>query len=109
MSRHTRELSRYVLNRSPVVPSRMNPVGEAGNMFSALFDQVPAKRPGQAEDIAGAIIYLVSRAGVNFTEAVRRHSTDTHGRHTSMEYLCASMAGVSWWPMAKSEDGRKRM
>jgi NAD(P)-dependent dehydrogenase (short-subunit alcohol dehydrogenase family) len=43
----------------------MNPVGEEGNMFSALFDQVPAKRAGDEEDIAGAIMYLVSRAGVS--------------------------------------------
>ena len=42
----------------------MNPVGEAGNMFSSLFDRVPAKRPGNEEDIAGTVIYLVSRAGV---------------------------------------------
>lgn len=47
------------------VPSRMNPVGEEGNIFSALFDKVPAKRAGQAEDIAGAVLYLVSRAGVS--------------------------------------------
>ncbi|KAH8691496.1 hypothetical protein BGW36DRAFT_439217 [Talaromyces proteolyticus] len=45
------------------VPSKMNPVGEEGNMFSSLFDQVPAKRAGNEEDIAGAIMYLVSRAG----------------------------------------------
>ncbi|KAK8017421.1 hypothetical protein PG993_013747 [Apiospora rasikravindrae] len=45
------------------VPSNMNPVGEEGNMFSALFDKVPAKRPGNEADIAGAVLYLVSRAG----------------------------------------------
>ncbi|KAH0093321.1 hypothetical protein KCU67_g7777, partial [Aureobasidium melanogenum] len=45
------------------VPSNMNPVGEAGNMFSSLFDRVPAKRAGNQEDIAGAVIYLISRAG----------------------------------------------
>lgn len=44
----------------------MNPVGEAGNMFSSLFDRVPAKRAGKEEDIAGSVIYLVSRAGVSF-------------------------------------------
>lgn len=42
----------------------MNPVGQEGNMFSALFDQVPAKRAGNEEDIAGAVLYLASRAGV---------------------------------------------
>ncbi|KAG9695021.1 NAD(P)-binding protein, partial [Aureobasidium melanogenum] len=45
------------------VPSNMNPVGEAGNMFSSLFDRVPAKRAANQEDIAGAVIYLISRAG----------------------------------------------
>ncbi|KAK1623799.1 putative short-chain dehydrogenase [Colletotrichum phormii] len=44
-------------------PSRMNPIGKEGNVFSALFDKVPAKRAGQEEDIAGAVIYLASRAG----------------------------------------------
>ena len=48
-----------------VVPSNMNPVGEAGNMFSSLFDRVPAKRAGNEEDIAGSVIYLISRAGVS--------------------------------------------
>jgi len=45
------------------VPSKMNPVGEAGNMFSSLFDRVPARRAGNEEDIAGAVIYFASRAG----------------------------------------------
>ncbi|GKZ99498.1 hypothetical protein AnigIFM60653_005247 [Aspergillus niger] len=45
------------------VPSNMNPVGAAGNMFSGLFDKVPAKRAGRVEDLAGAVLYLVSRAG----------------------------------------------
>ncbi|KAH8883446.1 7-alpha-hydroxysteroid dehydrogenase [Thozetella sp. PMI_491] len=45
------------------VPSKMNPVGEEGNIFSNLFDQVPAKRAGSEEDIAGAVVYLASRAG----------------------------------------------
>lgn len=43
----------------------MNPVGKAGNMFSALFDRVPARRAGNEEDIAGSVIYLISRAGVS--------------------------------------------
>jgi hypothetical protein len=42
----------------------MNPVGKASNMFSSLFDRVPAKRAGNEEDIAGSVIYLISRAGV---------------------------------------------
>ncbi|CAH0036950.1 unnamed protein product [Clonostachys rhizophaga] len=45
------------------VPSKMNPIGEEGNMFSALFDKVPARRSGDEEDIAGTVLYLVSRAG----------------------------------------------
>ncbi|KAJ5192000.1 uncharacterized protein N7498_010985 [Penicillium cinerascens] len=45
------------------VPSNMNPVGAAGNIFSSLFDKVPAKRAGTSQDIAGAVIYLVSKAG----------------------------------------------
>ncbi|CEL00449.1 Putative Cytochrome P450 CYP504E5 [Aspergillus calidoustus] len=45
------------------VPSNMNPVGQEGNMFSSLFDRVPAKRAGREEDIAGTVLYLSSRAG----------------------------------------------
>ncbi|KAJ4424215.1 hypothetical protein N0V82_001081 [Gnomoniopsis sp. IMI 355080] len=45
------------------VPSKMNPVGEEGNMFSSLFEKVPAKRAGNDEDIAGVVLYLSSRAG----------------------------------------------
>jgi enoyl-[acyl-carrier-protein] reductase (NADH) len=45
----------------------MNQVGEAGNMFSSLFDRVPAKRAGNEEDMAGSVIYLISRAGVSVT------------------------------------------
>lgn len=54
-------------SRNAVVPSNMNPVGAAGNIFSNLFDQVPAKRPAGEEDIAGAVLYLASRAGVSKT------------------------------------------
>lgn len=43
----------------------MNPVGQEGNIFSNLFDQVPARRAGQEQDIAGVIIYLASSAGVS--------------------------------------------
>ncbi|KAI0882878.1 cytochrome P450 [Annulohypoxylon maeteangense] len=45
------------------VPSKMNPVGEEGNVFSNLFDKVPARRAGGEEDIASVVIYLASRAG----------------------------------------------
>lgn len=54
-----------------VVPSCMNPVGEEGNLFSALFDKVPAKRAGNEDDIAGTILYIVSRAGVSLSTLVR--------------------------------------
>jgi hypothetical protein len=43
----------------------MNPVGAEGNVFSSLFDKVPAKRAGNADDIAGTVMYLVSKAGVS--------------------------------------------
>jgi hypothetical protein len=43
----------------------MNPVGAEGNIFSSLFDKVPAKRAGCADDIAGTVLYLVSKAGVS--------------------------------------------
>ncbi|KAF6829164.1 short chain dehydrogenase [Colletotrichum musicola] len=45
------------------VPSNMNPVGKEGNIFSNLFDKVPAKRAGNEEDMIGALLFLVSRAG----------------------------------------------
>ena len=48
---------------NPVVPSNMNPVGAEGNMFSNLFDKMPAKRAGEEDDIAGAVLYLASCAG----------------------------------------------
>ena len=48
-----------------VVPSKMNPVGEGDNQFAALFDAMPARRVGKLEDIAGAVIYLCSQAGVS--------------------------------------------
>lgn len=44
----------------------MNPVGAAGNIFSSLFDKVPAKRAGVSGDIAGTVLYLVSKAGVSY-------------------------------------------
>lgn len=60
----------FLTELSPlVVPSNMNPVGAEGNIFSALFDKVPAKRAGSAEDLAGTVLYLVSKAGVS----LRKH------------------------------------
>ena len=52
-------------DRQPVVPSRMNPVREGANQFAELFQKMPAKRIGTLEDIAGAILYLCSQAGVS--------------------------------------------
>jgi hypothetical protein len=46
----------------------MNPVGQEGNIFNSLFDKVPAKRAGGEEDIAGVVIYLASKGGVNVTK-----------------------------------------
>ncbi|KAL5044564.1 hypothetical protein BDW71DRAFT_198882 [Aspergillus fruticulosus] len=45
------------------VPSNMNPVGAEGNMFAGLFEKVPAQRAGREEDLAGTVLYLVSKAG----------------------------------------------
>ena len=42
----------------------MNPVEEGGNQFAALFNAMPAQRIGKPEDIAGAVLYLCSQAGV---------------------------------------------
>lgn len=64
----TRQWIQLLINT--VVPSCMNPVGEEGNLFSALFDRVPAKRAGIEDDIAGTILYIVSRAGVSLSSLV---------------------------------------
>jgi NAD(P)-dependent dehydrogenase (short-subunit alcohol dehydrogenase family) len=56
---------RTITDAHIVVPSKMNPVGEQGNIFSNLFNKVPAKRSGSEEDMAGAVLYLASRAGVS--------------------------------------------
>jgi len=72
----------------------MNPVGEAGNMFSSLFDRVPARRAGNEEDIAGTVIYLASRAGVCYVpslEAVPRACF----KHTTLTQSQAYIDGVS--------------
>jgi NAD(P)-dependent dehydrogenase (short-subunit alcohol dehydrogenase family) len=45
----------------------MNAVEEGGNQFSQLFEKMPAKRVGRPEDIAGAILYLCSQAGVSMS------------------------------------------
>jgi len=46
----------------------MNPINTAGhkaNIFEGMVQKVPAKRVGQYEDIAGAVLYLSSQAGVS--------------------------------------------
>ena len=53
------------LTKLAVVPSKMNPVGDGDNQFAELFKAMPAARIGKAEDIAGAVIYLSSQAGVS--------------------------------------------
>lgn len=45
------------------VPSKMNPVQDGNNQFAGLFQSMPAKRIGRAQDIAGIVIYLCSEAG----------------------------------------------
>lgn len=90
----------------------MNPVGEEGNIFNSLFDQVPAKRSGNEEDIAGTIIYLVSRAGVRsslcyqyFTDRAweKLDMLTDHFRLMLMGFLSVSMVGVFLSPMAKND------
>lgn len=41
----------------------MNPVEEGENQFAELFAQMPAKRIGKMEDIAGTVLWLCSQAG----------------------------------------------
>lgn len=43
----------------------MNPVEEGDNQFAELFKAMPAARIGKTEDIAGAVLYLSSQAGVS--------------------------------------------
>lgn len=76
-----------------VVPSRMNPVGEEGNLFSALFDRVPAKRAGIEDDIAGTILYIVSRAGVSLSSLVGGGSILSYGAGA----LLMPCLGVRGW------------
>lgn len=48
------------------VPSGMNPMNgiEGVDIFKGFAESLPAKRVGALEDIAGAILYLCSQAGV---------------------------------------------
>jgi hypothetical protein len=75
----------------------MNPINAEGNMFSNLFDKVPAKRAGIPEDIVGTILYVVSNAGVCFL---------LHGltvSHTSMDGRFVLMEAECSWQMVRNE------
>jgi NAD(P)-dependent dehydrogenase (short-subunit alcohol dehydrogenase family) len=47
------------------VPSAMNPMGtgESADIFGDLVAKVPAKRAGRMDDMAGIVLFLVSKAG----------------------------------------------
>ncbi|KAM3461563.1 hypothetical protein MY5147_002235 [Beauveria neobassiana] len=61
------KLSRFyirVVGMNPgFVPSNMNKIGQEDNIFSNLFDKVPAKRAGDEQDMIGTVLFLASRAG----------------------------------------------
>lgn len=98
-----------------VVPSSMNPVGEEGNLFSALFDKVPAKRAGNEDDIAGTVLYLVSRAGVSLRRPFGACPFPPCGaeiltilsRPMWMEYRFALTEAAFCLPMVKNDIGYK--
>ena len=48
-----------------VVPSNMNPMGtgQGADIFGDLVQKVPAKRAGNVDDLAGVVLFLVSKAG----------------------------------------------
>lgn len=71
----------------------MNPVGEEGNLFSALFDKVPAKRAGNEDDIAGTVLYIVSRAGVSLSSLVAGYCVLLQGART----MLMPSLGVRGW------------
>jgi NAD(P)-dependent dehydrogenase (short-subunit alcohol dehydrogenase family) len=50
---------------SKVVPSAMNPMGTGkdADIFGDLLEKVPAKRAGRVDDMAGVVLFLVSKAG----------------------------------------------
>lgn len=68
----------------------MNPVEEGGNQFADLFKAMPAGRIGKMEDIAGAVIYLSSQAGVSLNIM---NSTDDLGNADTGD------TGICRWPM----------
>jgi NAD(P)-dependent dehydrogenase (short-subunit alcohol dehydrogenase family) len=48
-----------------VVPSKMNPMGtgSGADIFGDLVEKVPARRAGEVDDLAGIVLFLVSKAG----------------------------------------------
>lgn len=48
-----------------VVPSNMNPMGTGAenDIFGDLVQKLPAKRAGDVDDLAGIVLFLVSKAG----------------------------------------------
>ncbi|TVY59421.1 Rhamnolipids biosynthesis 3-oxoacyl-[acyl-carrier-protein] reductase [Lachnellula cervina] len=48
-----------------IVPSNMNPMGTGAgaDIFGDLVQKVPAKRAGSLDDLAGVVLFLVSKAG----------------------------------------------
>lgn len=47
------------------MPSSMNPMGTGAgaDIFGDLVEKVPAKRAGDVDDLAGIVLFLVSKAG----------------------------------------------
>lgn len=69
----------------------MNLVGEERNVFSNLFDKVPARRAGREGDIAGVVIYLASQAGVCgccFAKIPEKRINKSLTRHMLMVCRC---------------------
>ena len=52
------------LMKGKVVPSNMNPMGtgSSADIFGDLVEKVPAKRAGGLDDLAGVVLFLVSKA-----------------------------------------------
>jgi NAD(P)-dependent dehydrogenase (short-subunit alcohol dehydrogenase family) len=46
-----------------VVPSNVNPMGIGSDVFGGLVEKTPAKRAGGLDDLAGVVLFLVSKAG----------------------------------------------
>jgi hypothetical protein len=82
----------------------MNPVGAAGNIFSSLFDKVPAKRAGASGDIAGTVLYLVSKAGVSYVLQTPNMMFTYYYSHMSMGSRFVSMVDAFCWRTGRSDE-----